>query len=104
MVTITAQNRYLHSIKNVHLWMPLRAVVAKNRAEKSDLLRSSSFIAILKALFNLSMLEKFQSDRMIQVIFIGLERSMMDFFGEKKIILVFFSLNSTNNVRLTSKL
>jgi hypothetical protein len=55
----------------------LRAVVAKNRAEKSDLLRSSSSIAILKALFYLSMLANFQTNRMILAIFLGLERSMM---------------------------
>ncbi len=44
-----------------------RAVVAKNRAGQ--------------ALFNLGMLANFQTNRMILAIFIGLERSMMDFFG-----------------------
>jgi hypothetical protein len=49
---------------------------------KSDLLRSSSFIANLKALLNLSMLANFQTNRMLLAIFIGLERSMMDFLGK----------------------
>jgi hypothetical protein len=44
----------------------LRAVVAKNRrGSKNDPLQFSSFIAILKALFNLSILENFQSNQMI---------------------------------------
>ena len=70
---------------------------------KSDLLRSSSFLAILKALFNLSLLVNFQSYRMIGTVFIGLQRSMMVFFGKKHHLGIFF-LSLPNNVCLTSKL
>ena len=74
----------------------------KIRQVKSDPLRSSSFIAILKALFDLSMLANFQTNRMILAIFIGPERSMMDFFGKKHHLGIIFPA-SANNVRLTSK-
>jgi hypothetical protein len=78
----------------------LGAVVAKNRAGKNDPLRFSSFIAIMNALFNL---ENFQSNRMIGTIFLGLERSMIDFLGKKHHLGIIF-LALPNNVRLTSKL
>jgi len=61
------------------------------------------FIAILKALFDLSMLANFQTNWMILAIFIGPERSMMDFFGKKHYLGIIFPA-SANNVRLTSKL
>jgi hypothetical protein len=73
----------------------LRAVVAKNQAGKNDPLRFSTFIAILKALFNLSMV--------IKAIFIGHERTMMDFFGKNHHLGIFFP-SLPNKVRLTSKL
>ncbi len=69
----------------------------------NDPLRFSSFTAILKALFNIRMLANFQSNRMIGTAFIGLERSMMSFFGKKHHIWIFF-LSLPNNVRLISKL
>jgi hypothetical protein len=72
--------------------MKLRAVVAKNRAGKNDRLRFSSFIAILKALFNLSMLANFQTDWMIETVFAGLERSMMIFVVKNIILELFFYL------------
>ena len=75
----------------------------KIRQEKSDPLRFSSFIHILKALFNLGMLANFQSNRKIGNVFTGLERSMMDFFGKNHHLGIFF-LSLPNNVRLTSKL
>jgi hypothetical protein len=62
--------------------------------------RFSSFIAILKALFNLSVLASFQTNWMIETVFIGLER----FFLVKIIILKFFFLSLPNNVLLTSEL
>ena len=69
---------------------------------KNDPLRFSSLIAILKALFNLSMLANFQTNRMIGTSFIGLERSM-DFFGKNHHLETFF-LALPNNVHLISKL
>jgi hypothetical protein len=60
-------------------------------------------MAILKALLNLSMLANIQANRIIQAIFIGLERSMMDFFGKKHHIGIIFPA-SANDSRLTSKL
>jgi hypothetical protein len=62
----------------------------KIRQVKNDTFRFPSFIGILKALFNLSMLANFQSNRLIGVIFIGLEKSMMDFFGKNHHIETFF--------------
>jgi hypothetical protein len=47
------------------------------------------------------MLANFQSNRMIGTVFIGLERSMMAFFGKKHHLGIFF-LASPNNVRLIS--
>ncbi len=64
---------------------------------------SPVIIEILKALFNLSMLANFQTNRMILAIFIGLERAMMDFFGKNHHLGIIFPA-SANNVRLTSKL
>jgi hypothetical protein len=58
---------------------------------------------ISKALSNLSMLANFQTNRMIIAIFIGLERSMMDFLGKNNLLGIMFPA-SANNVRLTSKL
>jgi hypothetical protein len=82
----------------------LRAVVAKKSGRlNNDPLRFSCFIAISKALFNLSMLANSQSNRMIGTVFIGLERSMMDFFGKTHHLGIFF-LAFPNYVRLTSKL
>jgi hypothetical protein len=62
----------------------------KIRQIKSDLLRSSSFKVIMKALSNLSTLANVQTNRMILAILIGLERQMMDLFG-KNHHLEFFS-------------
>ncbi len=81
----------------------VRHLVLKIGQVKSDLLRSSSFMEILKALLNLSMLANFQTNRMIQAIFIGLERSMMEFSGKNHHLGIFIPA-SANNVRLTSKL
>jgi hypothetical protein len=49
------------------------------------------------------MLANFQSDRMILAIFMGLERSMTDFFGKNHHLGIMFPA-SANNVRLISKL
>jgi hypothetical protein len=81
----------------------LRAFVGKFGQVKNDPLRFTSFIAILKALFNISMLANFQSNRMIGTVFIGLGRSMMVIFGIKHHLGIFF-LASPKNLRLISKL
>ncbi len=49
------------------------------------------------------MLANIQSNRMIGTVLLGLERSMMAFFGRKHHIGIFF-LSLPNNVRLISKL
>jgi hypothetical protein len=49
------------------------------------------------------MLANFQSKRMIGTVFIGLERSMMAFFGKKHHLGIIFPA-SAKDVRLTSKL
>jgi hypothetical protein len=49
------------------------------------------------------MLANFQTNRTFLALFIGLERSMMDFLGKKHHLWIIF-LASPNDVRLTSKL
>jgi hypothetical protein len=68
-----------------------KVVGEKWAGQKMTLSDSHVFIAISKAVFNLSMLANFQSNRMIGTVFIGLERSMMDFFGKKRPSWNFFS-------------
>jgi hypothetical protein len=65
--------------------------------------RFSSFIAILKVLFNLSMLANLQTNRLIGTCFIGLVRSIMDFLGKNHHFETFF-LALPNNVRLISRM